>query len=87
MTDLRDKIVKAVSEGRAEVGSRTVIDGLLSRNLKHVVLSSNCPKTEKESILYYSKLSSTQVDVLSESSVELGSICGKPYPISAVAIK
>ncbi|MCX6695846.1 MAG: ribosomal L7Ae/L30e/S12e/Gadd45 family protein [Candidatus Altiarchaeota archaeon] len=87
MTDIREKIVKAVSEGRADTGSQEIINSLLTGGLQHVLLSSTCPKKEKDSILYYCALSNTPVDVIPESSVELGSICGKPYQISAAAIK
>ena len=87
MTDAKTKLIKAVSEGRAQVGSSEVISALLTESLKHVVLSSSCPKKERDSILYYAKLSKTPVDVLKETSAEFGSICGKPFWISAAAIK
>ena len=87
MTDVKGKLVKAVTGGRAIVGSNNVVDELLIGDIEQVVLSSNCPKFEKESISYYCKLSNIPVEVLLETSLELGSICGKPYPISAAAVK
>ena len=87
MADIKNTIIKAVSEGRAEIGSNKVIEALLTSSIRHIILSGNCPVREQDSITYYSKLSGTHVEVLAETSMELGSICGKPYPISAVAVK
>ena len=48
MTSIKDKITKAVSEGKAEIGSRSIIDSLLTGSLKHVVLSSTSEKLLKK---------------------------------------
>ena len=87
MADVKAKLVKSVSEGNALIGSKSIVDELLNGELTHVVLSANCPKKERDSIVYYCMLSKTPVTVMSESSVELGSILGKPYPVSAAAVE
>ena len=50
------------------------------------ILSSNCPENIKESIENYGKLGKTPIWNHEKDNVDLGVLCGKPYPVSAIVI-
>ncbi|MFH1404358.1 MAG: 50S ribosomal protein L30e [Candidatus Altiarchaeota archaeon] len=80
------ELVDALKNGNVVFGTKSTVELLLTSEPDMIILSSNCPKDEKESLLYYSKLAGVPVKVAEEKSIELGSMCGKPYRISAAAI-
>jgi len=86
MEDLEESIDSAIKTGRVILGSKSVINALLISNVKLVILSSNCPQDTKERIIYYSKLSGTPYKIINNNSLELGSICGKLFPVSAIGV-
>lgn len=86
MKDLKDKIGNVMKTGKTVIGSNQVTKSLLVGNPKLIILSSNCPDQEREEITYYSRLSNVPVEVTKEDSIELGSICGKPFPVSAIGV-
>jgi len=86
MKDIRGDLGTVMKTGKTCVGTRSVVSALLTANPKSVLLSVNCPNDAKERVVYYSLLSQTPCLVTEEKSAELGSICGKPFPVSAVAV-
>lgn len=86
MEDLEQNINSAIKTGKVIIGSKNVITALLSSNVKLIILSNNCPQDTKERITYYSKLSSTPYSITNNNSLELGSICGKLFPVSAIGV-
>ncbi len=86
MRDLKDRINSVMKTGKVIIGSKKAIKTLLVGNLKLIILSSNCPYDVQEEITYYARLSKTPSEVAQEDSLELGSICGKPFPVSAIGI-
>jgi len=86
MADIDKAIRMAVDTGKVEFGVNSALRLASSGEARLIVISSNCPKKFKEDITYYSKLSKTTVYGFSGTSLELGSLCGKPFPISALSI-
>lgn len=84
--DVRKQLNIAIESGEVLFGSNKTIESLLNDKPKVVLLSSNIPKKQKESILYYCTLANTPCVTLKESSIEIGSICGRSHPISALAV-
>jgi len=84
--DLRDDISSVMKTGKVVIGSNRVIKTLLIGNPKLIILSSNCPDSIREDIIYYSRLSKIPYSIIKDDSTELGSICGKPFPVSAIGI-
>lgn len=76
----------AVETGKVEFGAKNGVKDSLLANTKLIVISSNAPQSLREDISYYSKLSGIPVLVFAGTSIELGSICGKPYPVSVLSI-
>ncbi len=86
MKDIKDSISAVIRTGKVVIGSKKVITALLSSNLNLIILSNNCPKELREGVVYYSKLSNTPHHITESNSLEFGSICGKPFPVSALGI-
>lgn len=86
MRDIKKDIRDVIKTGRICIGSKSVVSNLLIANPKLIFLSSNCPNGTREGISYYSKLSRIHCHITKEDSMELGSVCGKPFPVSALGI-
>lgn len=86
MKDLKDDISSVIKTGKVVIGSKRAIKTLLIGNPKLIILSSNCPDNVREEIIYYSRLSEIPYSIIKDDSIELGSICGKPFPVSAIGI-
>ena len=86
MKGLKERITSVVKTGKVALGSKKVISLLLTGSPKLVILSENCDRETKDRIKYYSKLSGVPCKAVSETSLGLGSICGKPFPVSAFAV-
>ena len=76
----------ALSTGRVQLGSKEAVRELRRGRAKMAIISNNCPKEMKESIENYGKLGKTPIWNHEKDSVDLGMLCGKPYPVSAIVI-
>ena len=76
----------ALSTGRVQLGSKQTVRELRRGRARMAILSSNCPKDIKESIESYGKLGKVPIWKHEKDSVDLGMLCGKPYPVSAIVI-
>ena len=85
--DIERGIRVAVDTGKVILGSNKSIQAIKLGNGELVVMAANAPKNLKEDIEVYSKLSEIPVYVFDGSSVELGSICGKPFTVSVLVVQ
>ncbi|MFP3950308.1 MAG: 50S ribosomal protein L30e [Candidatus Micrarchaeia archaeon] len=76
----------AVESGKVGFGSRKGIRDLALGKTKLIVLAGNTPQNLKEDIHRYSDLSEIPRVNFPGSSLELGSICGKPFPVALLAV-
>lgn len=74
------------TKGKVVIGTARTIKNLKLGRLEKVFLTSNCPKSVKEDIKYYAKLSNAKVVQLKQPNDELGIICRKPFAISVLSI-
>lgn len=86
MKDIKKDIGSVIKTGKVCIGSKGVISNLLTGNPKLILISSNCPNDIRERIVYYSQLSNTHYYITKDNSMELGSVCGKPFSVSALGI-
>ena len=84
--DVNKAIRLAVDTGKVEFGRRNSIRNALSGKARLVIIARNCPKSFRENVLNYSKTSGVNVYNFSGSSLELGSLCGKPFPVAMMSI-
>jgi large subunit ribosomal protein L30e len=85
--DIDRGIRDAVDTGNVTLGSVKSIQGLKLGKGKLVILAQNCPDDIREDVLHYSKLSDIPVYDYKGTSVELGSVCGKPFTVATLTIK
>ncbi|MEK6954859.1 MAG: 50S ribosomal protein L30e [Candidatus Micrarchaeota archaeon] len=84
--DLNKAIRRAVDTGKVELGTDKARKMALMGSAKIIVLAKNIPKNTVRDIEHYSKLSNVPVIEFDGTSLELGTICGKPFPVSVISI-
>jgi large subunit ribosomal protein L30e len=87
MADANAIIKRMVETGNVSMGSRTSKKMVLNSKPKLVILSSNCPDVEGKDIRHYARLAGIPVYTYRGTSLELGELCRKPFPISAMVVK
>lgn len=80
MIDMARALKTAATTGDVRFGLAETRKSLKKGEAKLVVVASNCPQKE------IGAGAASKVIVFSGTNVELGSACGKPFPISALAI-
>jgi large subunit ribosomal protein L30e len=83
---LSKAIRMCVDTGKVEMGERSVRSRILLGKAKVVLVSSNCPPSLVSDLEHYSKLSGTPIIKFEGDSRELGSVCGKPFVVSSLAV-
>lgn len=81
MIDVNRALKTAATTGDVRFGLAETKKAMKKGEAKLVVIASNCPE---RAALEGSK--APKVLLFDGTNVELGSACGKPYPISALAI-
>jgi large subunit ribosomal protein L30e len=77
----------AVDTGNVTLGSEKSIQGLKLGKGKLVIIAQNCPRDIREDVMHYSNLSEIPVYNYQGTSVDLGSVCGKPFTVATLTIK
>jgi large subunit ribosomal protein L30e len=85
--DIERGIRVAVDTGKVILGSNKSTQAIKLGEGELVVIAANTPKDVKADIETYSKLSEIPVHTFEGSSVELGSICGKPFTVSVLVVQ
>ncbi len=76
----------AVESGDTEFGARTGIMASLLGKAKIFVVASNTPADIKNKIIEYAKKSKIPVLEFPGTTIELGSVCGRPFSVSVLSI-
>ncbi|MGV8144362.1 MAG: 50S ribosomal protein L30e [Methanothermobacter sp.] len=77
----------AVDTGNVTLGSEKSIQGLKLGKGKLIIIAQNCPDGIREDVMHYSKLSQIPVYHYEGTSVDLGSVCGKPFTVATLTVK
>ena len=83
---LASAIRLALETGKVELGTRRGIKNILTGKAKLFVIANNIPIEVRELVLKYSKSSETPILEFDVSSMNLGSVCGKPFSVSILSI-
>ena len=81
MIDIARALKTAATTGEVRYGLAETKKSVKNGEAKMVVVASNCP--EKEAM---EALEGKKVLVFNGTNMDLGAACGKPFPISALAI-
>ncbi|MFH1520354.1 MAG: 50S ribosomal protein L30e [Candidatus Micrarchaeota archaeon] len=76
----------AVESGSVEFGTRTSISPNNDAKAKLFIMANNLPVAIKEKVEIFAKKSEIPIIVFDGSSMDLGSVCGKPYPVSVLSV-
>ena len=80
--DLNKALRLAIDTGDVHLGSKQASRAVDSESAKLIILASNCPK----GTVNFVKGGKIPVHSFSGNNSVLGAACGKPFPISVVAI-
>jgi len=86
MMDVDRGIRVAVDTGDVTLGSEKSMTKVATVRGLLVVVAANSPKDIIEDVEYYSKLSEIPYITYEGTSVELGSVCGKPFTVATLVI-
>ncbi len=75
-----------VESGKVEFGYRKGVRNALLGKAKLFVIAKNTPVDIKSDVLKYAKLSGIPVLEFKGTTMELGSVCGKPFPVSVLSV-
>ena len=84
---MNEDIQKAIESGNIVIGYRESIKSLKSGEIKSVIISNNIPDNMKKDIEHNAKISGAEIKVFEGSSKDLGTVCGKPFSVTILAIK
>lgn len=76
----------AINTGRVHLGSKVAMREVRRGRAKMAILSSNCPEAIVERVEGYVMLAGTPILRHSKDSLDLGVLCGKPFPVSTIVI-
>ncbi len=85
--DANKEIRRAVDTGSVKFGFKQSEKNVLKGNAELIILSSNVQKRIKEKMQHYCASAKILIFNFSGNSVELGSVCGKPFVISCLCIE
>ena len=80
-------IAASVKTGKTSFGTKRAIKDAKTARAKLVIIASNCPQKGRDSIEYYCRLSKVPTLIYDGTSLDLGAVCGKPFGVSAIAVR
>ncbi len=84
--DLAFELRKVFETGKAVIGSKKAVHFAKMGGAELIIVARNAPAELREDIEYYAKLSGVPVYEFEGTSVELGTILGKPFVVAALTI-
>ena len=84
--DANREIRRAVDTGKVAFGYRECQKKILAGVGEMVIVSKNMPKNEKETLKQIVAVEGKKFYEYSETGLVLGSVCGKPFVVSAMLI-
>lgn len=86
MANLASDIRLAVDSGEVAIGINSVMESMASGKAKLVIASSKNKPGALSDIEHIAKLAEVKVIVFDGDPIQLGTVCGKPYSVSAISI-
>ncbi len=85
--DVNKQIRMAVKTGKVDFGSKIALSSASFAKAKLLILASNCPSAVRENIVYDAEMSEVPVYTFQGSSLDLGALCEKPFPVASMVIR
>jgi large subunit ribosomal protein L30e len=85
--DLTDLIKTKIQQDKVVIGYNRVIKLLKIESPEVIVIANNFPEEKKKTIEHNTKISKIELKEYSGDGINLGLLCGKPFPVGVLAIK
>jgi len=85
--DLDRALLITTRTGKVTYGFKESLEILRSGKAKLVILTQNLPREREEKIRHYAKISGIPILQYNGSSLDLGVVCEKPFPISVMVVR
>ncbi len=82
-----EEIQSAVKSKRAIVGYRRSVKFLKTGEAKIVIIADNIPDSMSAEMKRNAEVAGAKLEVFDGGSRDLGTACGKPFPVAAMVIK
>ncbi len=86
LADLNNDVRLAVDTGKVSFGQREVLRAINSSAAKIVIVAEKGRKPMVEDINHVCKVAGVRLIGFKGSSIELGTVCGKPYSVNSLAV-
>ena len=80
------EIRRATDTGKVIFGSKESENSIKNGSAKLIIVANNTPELSKEKIVLVAEVAKTPVFMFEGSGMDLGSVCGKPFPVSVMVI-
>lgn len=86
LADLNNDLRLAVDTGKVNFGHREVLRAINSSSAKVVVIAEKGRKSMIDDVNHVCKVAGIRVIGFRGNSMELGTVCGKPYSVNSLAV-
>jgi large subunit ribosomal protein L30e len=86
LADLNNDVRLAVDTGKVSFGHREVLRAVNSSSAKAVIIAEKGRKSMTDDINHVCKVAGIRVITFRGSSMELATVCGRPYSVNSLAI-
>ncbi|MBI5226875.1 50S ribosomal protein L30e [Candidatus Micrarchaeota archaeon] len=86
MMDLERSIRLAVDSGKVSLGSQKSLEHARRGDAKLLIMAQNTPAGLAEDLKHFCSLSDLRLVQFKGTSMQLGTVCGKPFPVSALSV-
>lgn len=87
ISPLEKEIRLLIDSGKVQFGTRKGLSSVILGKAKGLIFASNIPRETMDDLKYYSSMEKKMATLpFAGTSMELGKLCGKPFPISIIAI-
>ena len=84
--DINARLQLVCKSGRYSLGHGAAVKSLRQGKCKLLIIANNCPPLRKSQLEHYAMLSNTAVHHFFGNNVDLGTVCGKYFRATCMAI-
>lgn len=84
--DFNKSVRLVVDTGKVALGTDKALKMALNGSAKMVVVARNMVRDKRRDLEHYCRMAGVPVVEFEGTSVELGTVCGKPFPVSAITV-
>ena len=81
------EIRRAVDTGKVLFGTRSAEKSIKNGTAKLLVVAVNIPQLARDKLVSFAEIGKTPHYLFTGTGLELGSVCGKPFTVSAMVIE